>query len=62
MLRQLFCFIAFGFEGRMWDLIVSGPDHCLSFYSTCKIKVQSKSTRTAPLPSEANVYSKFYLH
>ena len=22
------------FEGRMWDLIVSVPDHCLSFYST----------------------------
>ena len=21
-----------GFEGRMWDLIVSVPDHCLSFY------------------------------
>ena len=27
--------------------------------STCKIRVQSKSTRTAPLPSEANIYSKF---
>ena len=25
------CF-PFGFEGRMWDLIVSAPDHCLSFY------------------------------
>ena len=22
----------FVFEGRMWDLIVSVPDHCLSFY------------------------------
>ena len=22
----------FGFEGRMWDLFVSVPDHCLSFY------------------------------
>ena len=22
----------FGFEARMWDLIVSVPDHCLSFY------------------------------
>ena len=21
-----------GFEGRMWDLIASVPDHCLSFY------------------------------
>ena len=22
----------FDFEGRIWDLIVSVPDHCLSFY------------------------------
>ena len=22
----------FGFEGMMWDLILSVPDHCLSFY------------------------------
>ena len=21
-----------GFKGRMWNLIVSVPDHCLSFY------------------------------
>ena len=25
-------FIIKGFEGRIWDLIVSVPDHCLSFY------------------------------
>ena len=25
-------YFPFGFEGRMWDLIVSVPDHCLSFY------------------------------
>ena len=25
--------LPFGFEGRIWDLIVSVPDHCLSFYS-----------------------------
>ena len=23
----------FGFEGRIWDLIVSVPDHCLSFFT-----------------------------
>ena len=29
----------FGFEGRIWDLIVSVPDHCLSFYfSAYKLK------------------------
>ena len=29
------------FEGRMWDLIVSVPDHCLSFYFsfTCLVVV-----------------------
>ena len=26
------CYFPLGFEGRMWDLIVSVPDHCLSFY------------------------------
>ena len=25
-------FFPFDFEGRIWDLIVSVPDHCLSFY------------------------------
>ena len=29
----VFSYFHFGFEGRMWDLIVSVPDHCLSFYS-----------------------------
>ena len=28
----IFSSFPFGFEGRMWDLIVSVPDHCLSFY------------------------------
>ena len=27
----VFSFFPFGFEGRMWDLIVSVPDHCLSY-------------------------------
>ena len=25
-------YFPFSFEGRMWDLIESIPDHCLSFY------------------------------
>ena len=28
----VFSYFPFGFESRMWDLIVSVPDHCLSFY------------------------------
>ena len=27
----VFSYFPFGFEGRIWDLIVSVPDHCLSF-------------------------------
>ena len=29
---QFMYYFPFGFEGRMLDLIVSVPDHCLSFY------------------------------
>ena len=29
----VFSYFPFGFEGRIYDLIVSVPDHCLSFYS-----------------------------
>ena len=28
----VFSYFPFGFEGRMWDLTVSVPDYCLSFY------------------------------
>ena len=28
----VFSYFPFGFEGRIWDLIVLAPDHCLSFY------------------------------
>ena len=28
----VFSYFHFGFEGRMWDLIVSVPDHYSSFY------------------------------
>ena len=27
--------------GRMWDLIVSVPDHCLSFYFDCEKQKQT---------------------
>ena len=30
-------YFPFGFEGKMWDLIVSVPDHCLSFYFTSRV-------------------------
>ena len=25
-------YFPFGFESKIWDLIISVPDHCLSFY------------------------------
>ena len=28
----VFSYFPFGFEGGTWNLIVSVPDHCLSFY------------------------------
>ena len=28
----VFSYFPFDFEGRIWDLIVSVPDYCLSFY------------------------------
>ena len=28
----VFSYFPFGFESRVWDLIVSVPDHSLSFY------------------------------
>ena len=30
-LLYVFSYFPFGFEGRIWNLIVSVPDHCLSF-------------------------------
>ena len=29
----VFNYFTFGFEGRMWDLIVSVPDHCLYLFT-----------------------------
>ena len=47
----VFSYFPFGFEGRIWDLIVSVPDHCLSFYFlTAKALVPiDYSRRQAPI-------------
>ena len=37
----VFSYLPFSFEGRMWDLIVSVPDHCLSFYFGYKNDVKT---------------------
>ena len=40
----VFSYFPFGFEGRIWNLIVSVPDHCLSFYFSYKntLKISEK--------------------
>ena len=40
----VFDYFPFGFEGRMWDLIVSFPDHCSSFYFTLLFFSRNGST------------------
>ena len=47
----VFSYFPFGFEGRIWDLIVSVPDHCLSFYFDLVFTTNSsliKPTASAP--------------
>ena len=39
----VFSYFPFGFEGRIWDLIVSVPDHCLSFYFFLLISFHSST-------------------
>ena len=37
---------SFGFEGRMWDRIMSVPDHCLSFYFSYDVLGTQASQKT----------------
>ena len=46
----VFSYFPFGFEGRMWDLIVSVPDHCLSFYFPELLHVHVLSNLAHALP------------
>ena len=45
----------FGFECRIWDLILSVPDHCLSFYFTAKLLQQGYRYHKL-----RKTFSKFY--
>ena len=47
--HYVFSYFPFGFEGRMWDLIVSVPDHCLSFYFA-----ENVNSSTSLIPSLVN--------
>ena len=48
--------LTYSFEGRMWDLIVSVPDHCLSFYLIYKSKVRYEHTTGASLVPIGIIY------
>ena len=41
--RRFVCLVIslFGFQGRIGDLIVSVPDHCLSFYFLCQAETSA---------------------
>ena len=54
----VFSYFPVGFEGRMWDLIVSVPDHCLSFYSALN-SVFRFGVLYSPPSSEFSSESKF---
>ena len=45
----VFSYFPFGFEGRMWDLIVSVPYHRLSFYFEFLLKKKKKKNEPVNL-------------
>ena len=51
-------YFSFGFEGRMWDLIVSVHDHCLSFSLTSLSTIFSHITTVSGCDRELN--ANFY--
>ena len=55
----VFSYFPFGFEGRMWDLIVSVPDLCFSFYfshGVAHIYIEPICMRKSSLGSVEPVY------
>ena len=52
----VFSYFPFGFEGRIWDLIVSVPDHCLSFYFCFCLSAMVIRSTCARLPVCVRTY------
>ena len=52
----VFSYFPFGSEDRMWDLIVSVPDHCLSFYFSTKSYLQVTKTYFDLSTLNENIY------
>ena len=51
----VFSYFPFGFEGRMWDLIVSVPDHCLSFYFELGMRIKCKMPSECLFPISSTI-------
>ena len=55
----VFSYFSFGFEGRMWDLIVSVPDHCLYFhfvfFTTVRLMLSLASNKITDFDQTVNV-------
>ena len=52
----VFNYFPFGFQDRIWDLIVSVPDHCLSFYFVNSFLKQNVKNK------KKNLYFFFFLY
>ena len=52
----VFSYFPFGFKGRIWDLILSVPDHCLSFYFSFDLQYIVACT----ILKETNAYMHFH--
>ena len=52
----VFSYFPFGFEGRIWDLIVSVPDHCLSFYFNSFMPLTDQSITIKHIFSQCNIF------
>ena len=57
----VFSYFPFGLEGRMWDLIVSVPDHCLSFYLEFRPPGQYRIYRYNAKISMCSIQQAFHL-
>ena len=53
----VFSYFPFGFEGMMWDLIVSVPDHCLSFYFLFNVGSRRKPESLFPAEPTAGAFT-----
>ena len=49
----------FGIEGRLWDVIVIIPDHCLSIYFIGQARESQHIQTTSPLRSEDRFYLSY---